>query len=600
MRALHLFAAALLLTPRVAFTHVAEPWRVAPELVPPSRSPVQAAGIPAWAAAQASAASTATPNAERTGSAPLQTWPQVTLSTVVSPVFHDLDGDGVKEVIAADDDFLRVYDVNGVVLAGWPVDIGGANEHAAVADIDRDGIPEILIGSTLPNPKIRAFTPNGVPKFGWPVDLPYQTLANTSCPVVADVIPGGDLEVVIASERGVTLLNSVGQVPNGWPYLWAVSVNNPQWSAPAVCDLDADGSVEVVVGNVNFPDWGVHVIRDDGTPMEGWPKVIRPVWSSPAVADLDQDGDLEIIVQEGDPGSQGNRMWVWHDDGTTMAGWPVVIAADGQSSRCSPAVADLDDDGVLEIVTLTGDGLLHIFTPQGIDLAGWATGGVQPISSPAVIDVDGDDVEEIFLTYWLANQQFVAGFHPDGSPVGGFPIIIFNSTDLNSHASVHVADADADGDLELAVAGSSMSQGRVWVLGVDSSIYGPDTHEDWPKIRRDAENTGCFPSSMTAAVTSPASAPKAGVLGVAPNPALSGGRVALWTPGGAAGRLRVRDASGRTLAVRSLGGGMTPELVSLRGLAGGGESLASAVYFLSFEPEHGGRSAAKARLVVRR
>jgi hypothetical protein len=342
----------------------------------------------------------------------------------------------------------------------------------------------------------------------------------------------------------------------------------------------------------------VHVIRNDGTPMPGWPKVIRPVWSSPALADLDQDGDFEIIVQEGDPGSQGNRMWVWHHDGSAMAGWPVVIAQEGQSSRCSPAVADLDADGTLEIITLTGDGLLHIFTPAGMDLAGWATGAVQPISSPAVIDLDGDDEQEIVFSYWLAQEQFVTAFHPDGTLFGGFPTSIFFPTDLNSHASAHVADADDDEDLDLVVAGSSQSQGRLWVLAIGSSTTGPDTHEDWPKIRRDMENTGCFPPGEKTAVMSP---PATGALSlrVAPNPVRDGEPVMVWAPGGAAGRIRLCDASGRTLGAKSLPEGLAPHRISWGGFKGSGEKAASGVYFLSFEPASGGR-AASARLVVHR
>ncbi len=562
----------------------AEPWRTSRESASLAASPAQVTAIRAGARSS---------DPPRNAGA---SWPQSTLSTVVSPVFSDLDGDGIAEVIAADDRFVYVYDVKGGIRSGWPRDVGGANEHAAVADIDDDGIPEILIGTNFPGARLWALTPAGATKPGWPVDLPFVSLVNTSCPVVADLIPGGNLEVGIASERGVSFFNAQGQSIFGWPYLWPVPVNNPQWSAPAVCDLDDNGSLEVVVGNVNFPDWGVHVILANGMPMPGWPKVINPVLSSPAVADLDHDGDLEIIVQEGDPGTQGNRMWVWHHNGTVLSGWPRVIAANGNSSRCSPAVADLDDDGTLDIVTVTGDGLMHIFTPDAVEHAGWATGGVQPIASPAVVDVDGDGIEEVFLSYWLAQQQFVAGWHPNGSLLPGFPALIFSPTDLNSHASPHVADPDASGDFELAIAGSSQSQGRVWVIGINPSVVGPNTRGDWPKIRRDLENTGCFAGGTPLAV-GPAAAPAFG-LRVFPNPVAAGGRLQVWTPAGESGRLIVRDVQGRTLSSRALGAGVAPELLSVSLLVGAREP-ASGVYFLSFEPESGNR-ASSSRFVIRR
>jgi len=301
---------------------------------------------------------------------------------VATPVFADLNGDQRMEVIAADDRYVYVYSLEGSLWSGWPRDVGGAQQHAAVGDVDHDGVPEVFLGSNLPVPRLWAFAPDGTTKPGWPVSLPYTQTANVTCPVLADLDGDGDLDIGVAAEQGVFFFDISAQALGGWPYLWPVPINNPQWSAPAVGDMDGDGSLEVAVGNTCYPNWGVHAIRADGTAMPGWPKVIKPVFSSPALADLDSDGDLEIIAQEGDPGAQGYRLWVWHHDGTVFPGWPRNIAAEGSSSRSNPAVADLEDDGVLEIVTVTSDGMLHIIHPDGAELpaipATWAESSRSP------------------------------------------------------------------------------------------------------------------------------------------------------------------------------------------------------------------------------
>jgi hypothetical protein len=541
---------------------------------PAAESPLSAREVPALAPLAAGPAGPAA--AAR--SAPERSWPQTVLRTVVPPVFYDLDRDGTLDVITADDRYAYVFDHAGALRPGWPRDIGGAMMQAAVGDFDGDGAPEILFGSELPTARLQAFRRDGTSLPGFPVDLPIQTLANATCPVLVDLDGDHDLDAGIATERGVSFFDHTGAPLAGWPYLWSVPVNNPQWSAPAVGDLDGDGHVEVVVGNACYPNWGVYVLRSDGTIAPGWPKVIKPVYSSPALADLDGDFNLEIIVQEGDPGSQGFRLWVWHHDGTVMAGWPKTIAAEGQSSRCSPAVADVDHDGDLEIVTVTGDGKLHVLNADGSYLPGYPRnmGGVQPISSPAVLDVDGDGIEEIFLSYWLANTQYVSGWTLAGAVLPGFPQVLFAGTDLNAHSSCHVADLEGDGDLDLTVTGTSNNSGRVWVIGVDQSTYTPgETREDWPKMRRDSANTGRFPSLDPTAVDGSPAFP--GVLVAQPNPACSRALLSLRAPGPGTFTLFGPDGSVVASAVSGPDGSLRLIPCDLAG------EIASGAYFVRWQ-----------------
>lgn len=531
-------------------------------------------------------------------------WPQNTASTVVPPVFFDLDHDGTLDVIGGDDRGVFVFDHTGALRPGWPYNFGtgGPMMQAAVGDLDGDGSPEILIGRTYPGAMLYAFNTAGQVKDGWPVNLPHTNFGNVTCPVLVDLDGDGHMDAGVASELGVSFFDADGRPLPGWPYVWPVPINNPQWSAPAVGDMDGDGSLEVAVANANYPNWGVHVIRADGTVQPGWPKVIEPVFSSPALVDLDGDGRLEIIAQEGDPGSRGRRLWIWRHDGTVFPGWPRNIAADGMSSRCSPAVADVDGDGTWEIVTATADGNLHVLRSDGTYYPGYprATGGVQPISSPAVIDVDGDGAEEMFLTYWLSNAQYVSGWRLDGSTLPGFPQLLFSGTDLNSHSSVHVADAEGDGHLDLTVSGSANNAGRIWVLPINPSVFAPATRADWPKMRRDSANLGSI-ARDPADVASPA-IEESGGLRLVPNPATPRGMIALDLPGAGgfarqAGRITVLDAQGRVLRTCRLESGEALRLPAERIF--GEHVLADGVYFLRWQAD-GDERGQSGRVVIRK
>jgi hypothetical protein len=71
------------------------------------------------------------------------------------------------------------------------------------------------------------------------------------------------------------------------------------------------------------------------------------ILSSPLAVDLDGDDDLEILY------SQGSQVVVVDTDGTQLSSADVPFLAMG-GFRGSPAVGDIDDDGVIDIVAAGG------------------------------------------------------------------------------------------------------------------------------------------------------------------------------------------------------------------------------------------------------
>ena len=147
--------------------------------------------------------------------------------------------------------------------------------------------------------------------------------------------------------------------------------------------------------------------------MPGWPQTTGDkVSGSPALGDLDGDGLLEVVV-----GSNDGEVYAWHADGTAVTGWPQTT---GGAVYGSPALGDLDGGGSLEVVVGSNDGKVYAWHADGTAVAGWpqATGG-QVDGTPALADLDGDgDLEVLVGSY----DTKVYAWHDDGSAVAGWPV----------------------------------------------------------------------------------------------------------------------------------------------------------------------------------
>ncbi|MEM1181692.1 MAG: FG-GAP-like repeat-containing protein, partial [Acidobacteriota bacterium] len=206
----------------------------------------------------------------------------------------------------------------------------------------------------------------------------------------------------------------------------------------------------------------VHVLTADGGAVAGWPHDLGvATLASPAVADLDGGGGLEILVAD-----DGGGLSALDAGGQLL--WHVQRVLGGPSS---PALGDLDGAGGLEVVVGSMDGKVYAFDASGQAVPGWPVStGSAVLGSPALGDVDGDGAAEVFIGSfdtsvhaWRGDAQVIPGFGDTAFPcsVGA---AIFSSPalgDIDQDTHVEVLLGSYSRQLFRATAAGSVAAGSV-------------------------------------------------------------------------------------------------------------------------------------------
>jgi hypothetical protein len=409
-------------------------------------------------------------------------WPGVAVA--------DLTGDGTLEVIVGrGGDQLTVYDRNGSVL--WTRSPFGSGEirTLAVEDLESDGRLEIIVGrasggATL---QLSVYEPDGSLRPGWPArrngeagygwgmynenvavgDLngdglkevygPTDTHYITALDGGGNQLPASSIYNGSTGSQGVSQAGVHGATASTPRVRELRSEHRPNFanSAPAIADVDGDGTRElVVVGNVyncgTDPYTDLYlmpfVFRIDRTRWAGsgydWTSIPSPgPGSGPlsedysviennapnaVLADLDGDGKKEILYASYD--GKVHAYWL---DKTEHGSWPYTVPGGGIRFASEPIVADLDADGQAEVIfvswpqkggTLVGQ--VHILSSLGVPLqtvslpasfpSGRYNGG---LGAPTLANIDGD--ADLELLVGTVNSGVVAYDLPNtaGAPI---------------------------------------------------------------------------------------------------------------------------------------------------------------------------------------
>jgi hypothetical protein len=258
------------------------------------------------------------------------------------PVLADVNGDSLLEAFSGGG-LLSGWDTAANPLTGWPK--SAEYSSPAVADFDRDGVPELV---ALRKDSVYMFKANGGVVAGWPVG--FGGAGGATFPVVGDINGDDRLEIAFTIGNRLFCINDSGRTLSGFPKTLSGTYAN----SPVLGDVDRDGMAEIVAVSGSFPSFStMNLVRYDGSSPSGWPKTLSGQvfrqFNAPVLGDITEDGYPEILMGFEGVNDGFELLYAWDWQGTVLADWPKLLRdIYGYGITGSPVLADVDDDGELD------------------------------------------------------------------------------------------------------------------------------------------------------------------------------------------------------------------------------------------------------------
>jgi FG-GAP-like repeat/FG-GAP repeat len=367
------------------------------------------------------------------------------------PVIADLNGDDVLDIAIADFPSTTV----GILLGNGDgtfsdtvqVAVGFQCYTVAAADLNGDSKLDLVAASYI---SVAVLDGNGDGTFGTPALYPTPTnvyhiaIGHMNADAAPDVITSGD-----GSQLSVLLNDGAGALLPYQGYTIAYGIGDL-----LAMDVTGDGATDVVIATSSvisvFPGDGngAFLPRIDVTPpgASGLNRI--------AAGDLDGDSHVDLVASNGPQYyAYGNDVWVGFGDGA--GAFPRQQVFESVYYTSDVVIADLDDDGVLDIGTSGTAGLIGLHLGNGDGSFGTSqtySTGADP-ASIAVGDLDGDGAADMVVGHAGSASIGVRLGQGDGS----FGLRRDYETNLVAPSAIAVGDVDGDGHADVVVADAPAS-----------------------------------------------------------------------------------------------------------------------------------------------
>lgn len=431
------------------------------------------------------------------------------LAASVSPTVADLDGDGMPEILAvrAGGAGITYFKGNGSNAGKNSVDyniqlpqrVNQSTMQPAVADVDRDGVPEVIVVGDDAYVYVFNNVSGNANNYKFKSTDTVTTKFRNGSPRIADIDEDGVPEIIVGLDVfqfnfGEGHLIKAVNGPNYYASGNSARVTGAEWGQdPVVIDiLSSNPGKEIVAGSrVYGVDLyaGTITVLSDLSAIAGAGVIPLNDDGPTAVADLDYDGQLDIAYPN------GTYMVIWDPAAGTLK-MRAAYPNNGQLFRGAPTIANVYNEQVIDgaptdlpEVLFNSNLRMHAFNLNKTSGPVWSLVTTDGSSETGVtaFDLNGDGILEIIYN----DEQLIRVVNGNTATPGNIATFASGTATWMEHPVVVDADNDGAAEFVCVSGGASAFIGNLRVFGATNGTT------PWQNTRKIWNGRGYRPKSIS-------------------------------------------------------------------------------------------------------